>query len=296
MTMRPERCAADSLTSPWAGLPAASRDFRPLEAVVDGVADHVGERIGETLDHRAVDLGGFAFGAQPHDLAGRVGELAHDARHALEQRLDRLGADRHHAFLDLAGQLLERAEARGDARRARQPRLQHALRQHRLVDDQLADEIDQAIDALEIDADRRRARRASGLAASVLAFSGSAAGAAATASIGSAGADDARRSERARRRRTARSASVVGRRARPQARRRRDRRRSPARNRRRRIRTARGSPPRLRRSSARRARRDRRLRGRGRRAAAACRASHSTRNSPMRDSSRSRRTVSLPLR
>ena len=84
-----------------------------------------------------------------------VGQLAHDARHALEQRLDRLGADRHHAFLDFAGQLLERAQAGGDARRARQPRLQHALRQHRLVDHQFADEIDQAIDALEIDADRR---------------------------------------------------------------------------------------------------------------------------------------------
>jgi hypothetical protein len=79
----------------------------------------MGERIGETLDHRAIDLSRFALGAQAHDLAGRVRQLAHDARHALEQRLDGLGADRHHAFLDLAGQLLERAEAGGDARRAR---------------------------------------------------------------------------------------------------------------------------------------------------------------------------------
>ena len=30
-----------------------------------------------------------------------------------------------------------------------------ALRQHRLVDDELADEIDQPVDAIEIDADRR---------------------------------------------------------------------------------------------------------------------------------------------
>ena len=35
-------------------------------------------------------------------------------------------------------------------------RLEHALRQHRLIDDQFADEIDQPVDAVEIDADRRR--------------------------------------------------------------------------------------------------------------------------------------------
>ena len=94
--------------------------LRRLEAVVDGVADHVGQRIGEALDHRLVDLGRLALGEQAHRLAGRVGELAHDARHALEQRLHRLGADRHHAVLDLARQLLELVEASGDARRARQ--------------------------------------------------------------------------------------------------------------------------------------------------------------------------------
>ena len=215
------------------------------------------------------------------DLAGRVGQLAHDARHALEQRLHRLGADRHHAFLDFAGQLLERAEAGGDARRARQPRLQHPLRQHRLVDHQLADEIDQTIDALEIDADRRRARRgASGLAASALAFSGS------TAVAGGDGLDrlgrrgDDRRSGRARRRRTARSARLrPARRASSAA-------APPARSTT--ISSSQSSTTNSNsswiaaivfgRSSARRARRDRRLRDRDRRASAACRVSQSTRN------------------
>ena len=115
-----------------------------------------------------VDLGAFALGLQPHVLAGRVGDLAHDARHALEQRPHRLGADRHHAFLDLARQMFEIVEAGGDAGVLDGAGLQHALRQHRLVDHQFADQIDQPVDAVEIDADRvlrgvgwRRRRRPS---------------------------------------------------------------------------------------------------------------------------------------
>ena len=89
---------------------------RPLEPVVDRVANHVGQRVGEALDDGLVDLGHLALGDQAHLLAGRVGRLAHDARHALEQRLDRLGADRQHAFLHFAGQMLELVEADGDGR------------------------------------------------------------------------------------------------------------------------------------------------------------------------------------
>ena len=142
-----------------------------LDAVIDGVADHVGQRIGKALDDRAVDFGRLALGAQAHRLAGLLGQFAHDARHALEQRLHRLGADRHHAFLDFARQLLERAENGGDARRAREPRLCHLLRQHRLIDDQFADQVDQPIDPLEIDADRRCRRGGFGLPASAVALS-----------------------------------------------------------------------------------------------------------------------------
>ena len=87
MTMRPERCGADSRTRPSAGLPAAMRVLRRFEAVVDGVADHVGQRIGEALDHRLVDLGAFAFGDEAHRLAGHGGDFAHEPRHALEHRI-----------------------------------------------------------------------------------------------------------------------------------------------------------------------------------------------------------------
>ena len=81
-------------------------------------------------------------------------DFAHEARHALEHRLHRLGADRHDAVLDLARQLLQLVEARRDAGVAHgEPACVDALRQHRLVDDQFADEVDQAVDAVEIDAD-----------------------------------------------------------------------------------------------------------------------------------------------
>ena len=40
------------------------------------------------------------------------------------------------------------------------PASRHALAEHRLVDDQFADEIDQAVDAIEIDANRRPHRGA----------------------------------------------------------------------------------------------------------------------------------------
>ena len=61
--------------------------------MVDGVADHVGERVSQQLDHRLVDFRRFAFGAQPDVLGRGIGHFANDARHALEQRAHRLGAD-----------------------------------------------------------------------------------------------------------------------------------------------------------------------------------------------------------
>ena len=43
-----------------------------LDAVVGRVADHVGQRIGELLDHRLVDLGAFADRLELELLAGRA--------------------------------------------------------------------------------------------------------------------------------------------------------------------------------------------------------------------------------
>ncbi len=83
----------------------------------------------------------------------------------------------------------------GDGRGAREARLQDALRQHRLVDDEFADEIDQPIDAVEIDADRRRCRFEIGLGIAALlefcfAGSGATGAAALGAGVGGFGRDD----------------------------------------------------------------------------------------------------------
>ena len=140
-----------------------------FESVVDGIADHVGERIGEELHHGLVDFRRLALGPEPHVLARGVRHLAHDPRHALEQRAHWLGADGHDAFLDLARQPLKLLEARRHLAVPHVARMQHALGEHGLVDDQLADEIDQPVDAVEVDADRRlhdgldRLRRGIGL-------------------------------------------------------------------------------------------------------------------------------------
>ena len=115
----------------------------------------MGERVSQQLDHRLVDFRRFAFGAQPDVLGRGIGHFANDARHALEQRAHRLGADGHDAFLDLARQPLQLLEARGHLAVAHVARMQYALGEHGLVDDQLAHEVDEAVDAVEIDADRR---------------------------------------------------------------------------------------------------------------------------------------------
>src|SRR5690606_22468158 len=110
------------------------------------------QRIGQPLDDRLVDLAILAFRDEADRLARHVGDLTYDAGHALEDRPHRLRADRHDGILDLAGEMLEVVKAHGDVRKAGYAGLGYALRQHRLVDDQFADQIDQTVDAVEIDA------------------------------------------------------------------------------------------------------------------------------------------------
>ncbi len=123
-----------------------------LDAVIDGVADDVGQGVAQPLDDRAVDLGMLAHRLEPDLLAGLGGELADQPRHALEHRPDRSRAHRHHAVLELAGvedHLLEhlRQPPRYVLRQAL-----HDLPEHRLGDDELAHHVDDTVDLLELDA------------------------------------------------------------------------------------------------------------------------------------------------
>ena len=84
------------------GLACSRAIGRRLDAVIDRVADDMGQRIAEAFDDRAIDFGVFARQFQLHLLGGLYGELAHEPRHALEHGIDLLRAHRHHAVLELA--------------------------------------------------------------------------------------------------------------------------------------------------------------------------------------------------
>ena len=98
----------------FGGLAGGDAILRAFKPVVDGVAQHVGDGFGQALDHGLVDLGVLAGGDQSDLLAGHVGDFADQARHTLEHRFHRLGADGHDAVLDLARQKLEVLHAERD--------------------------------------------------------------------------------------------------------------------------------------------------------------------------------------
>ena len=105
------------------------------------------------LDDELVDLGPLALGHQTHGLAGLGREFAHEPRQALEHRANRLRPDRHDAFLDVARQLLQFVEAVRHGRVLRLAQIHGLLVEHGLVDDELAGEVDQPVDAVELDPD-----------------------------------------------------------------------------------------------------------------------------------------------
>ncbi len=112
--------------------------LRGLDAVHDGIAQHVLERRHHALEHLPVELRGGPLHDEFRALAGVVGRLAHQARQPLHMALERHHARAHQAVLQLgddarllgqqilrlAGQRLEQAldarhVARGLGERAR---------------------------------------------------------------------------------------------------------------------------------------------------------------------------------
>ena len=78
-----------------------------LQAVVGGVAHHVGERILDALQHLAVELGVGAVQLELDVLAELGGKIADDARQLLPSVADRLHARAHDAVLQLGGNVGE---------------------------------------------------------------------------------------------------------------------------------------------------------------------------------------------
>ena len=147
-----------------AGLPAAMRSLGRLDAVIDRVAHEVDERIGEIVDHRAVELGVLAFEDELDFLAERAREVARHARIFLEQPPDRLHARLHDRALEvgddeveLVHRLVEVAQHVGVGA-ARDDVVAQAV-QAVLREAELARERQHLVEARSVDADRRVARR-----------------------------------------------------------------------------------------------------------------------------------------
>jgi hypothetical protein len=129
-----------------------------FEAVVNRVSDHVGERIDKPLDHGLVDLRCLTHRDQPNLFSRSVRRLADNPVHPLEDRLQRLRADGHDAFLDARGQLLDAIQTIGHITVGGEARAFDGLGQHSLHDDEFADQVDETVHAVEVHPDRRRGR------------------------------------------------------------------------------------------------------------------------------------------
>ena len=124
-----------------------------FQAMVDRVADQVHQRIGDAFDQALVQLRAFADGAQAHLLAQARGQVADQAREAAEHGIHRQHAHANDGFLQVAGVALQQVQAGEQAFAL--GLVEHAgdLLQHGLGDDQFADQVDQAVDLVDADAD-----------------------------------------------------------------------------------------------------------------------------------------------
>ena len=154
MTMRPPRCSAESRIVPSSLFTRRQPIRRQFDAVVDRIADDMRQRIAQPLDDRAIHFGGLTDHFQPHFFLGLGRKLAHEPRHALEHRTDRLRAHRHDAVLQLARVVNDLFEnlRQSPARSLR--KILHDLPQHRLRNHQFAHHVHDAVDTFELDPGR----------------------------------------------------------------------------------------------------------------------------------------------
>ncbi len=92
---------------PRSGFPSGPPLGHRLEAVIGGVAHHVGERVFDEIQHLPVELGLRAVQFELDPLAEVGGEIAHDPRQLLPRIADRLHARLHDAFLQLSRDVRE---------------------------------------------------------------------------------------------------------------------------------------------------------------------------------------------
>ena len=127
------------------GLPLGETGFRFLDAMISGVADHVNQRIGNLLDDVAIQFRVFTTEDELNLLALLGRQVTHQAGHLLEGGADGHHAQRHGGALKLAGDAAKLAEIAGEVATGGTQQLR-VLHDHRLGDDEFADEIDEAVE------------------------------------------------------------------------------------------------------------------------------------------------------
>ena len=140
------------------GLAGGKAIFGRFNAVVEGVADQVAQRIADLFEDGSVELGLLALDDELDFLVELGGDVSHDTREAVEDRLDRQHAQAGHLVLKLAGYsgellgILVRLAGQGIVAEP-QPQLLRASLQPGLVDDQLTNEVHELVEAGDVDAD-----------------------------------------------------------------------------------------------------------------------------------------------
>ena len=129
-----------------------------LDAVVEGVADEVAQRVADLLEDGPVELGLLALDDQRDLLAQLRRHVAHDAREAVEDALDRQHAQAGDLVLELAGDPAELLGAllglAGDGVVAEDVvELAGLAQQAGLLGDELAHEVHEVVEAGDVDPD-----------------------------------------------------------------------------------------------------------------------------------------------
>ena len=160
-----DSCAAESSSVPVSDLPRALRTAGGLDAVVDGVADQVHERLAELVDHRLVDARVLALQHELDALALLAREVAHQPREALEDVADRQHPHVHDRLLQLRRGARHPVDGLEQVRPHAGQHLGHVPRELAElgpVDDQLPHQVEQVIELGEVDAHHARAQPAPG--------------------------------------------------------------------------------------------------------------------------------------
>src|ERR1041385_256399 len=148
ITVTPMRArSARSRMSPSRGLPRLEPLRGGLDAVVRCVPHQVGKRVGEAVEHRAVELDVAALDLEPDLLAQVATQVSHHAGESVEDLGHRRHAGAEHAALQAGHQPRDPA-AHDPELRANVPvgDRGEAVPGH----DQLADVVDQPVEPLEI--------------------------------------------------------------------------------------------------------------------------------------------------